>query len=208
MSRTRCGSFVRGPDSALPRRRLDVRPALAGRVSGQRIPPPQPLTALNKSATGSSLAHDERFIRRERGFVRGSAPTCNDLRTLTASGPLVGAGALRSRLRTGSAPGPAQAPPAARGGKRNRARDRRWWADTGARRSRCGAAPPGPRRPPCGRRSAPRRWSSARTAAVGHAGGGGSGWSVRASRRGARPGREGEGLPGGTNRHAPGRTAR
>ena len=28
------------------------------------------------------------------------------------------------------------------------------------RRSRCGAAPPGPRRPPCGRRSAPRRWSS------------------------------------------------
>ena len=47
-----------------------------------------------------------------------------------------------------------------------------------------------------------------RTAAVGHAGGGGSGWSVRASRRGARPGREGEGFPGGTNRHAPGRTAR
>ena len=29
-----------------------------------------------------------------------------------------------------------------------------------ARRSRCGAAPLGPRRPPCGRRSAPRRWSS------------------------------------------------
>ena len=47
-----------------------------------------------------------------------------------------------------------------------------------------------------------------RTAAVGHTGGGGSGWSVRASRRGARPGREGEGLPGGTNRHAPERTAR
>ena len=48
------------------------------------------------------------------GFVRERASTCNDLRTLTASGPLIGAGASRSGLRTGSAPGPAQAPPPAR----------------------------------------------------------------------------------------------
>ena len=43
---------------------------------------------------------------------------------------------------------------------------------------------------------------------VGNGGDAPSGWWVRASARGAGPSRGGEGFPGGTNRHAPGRTAR
>ena len=46
--------------------------------------------------------------------MRESGPTCNDLRTLRASGPLIGAGALRSGLRTGPAPDPLRPP----GGRR------------------------------------------------------------------------------------------
>ena len=42
-----------------------------------------------------SLPHEQGFSRRDRGFMRESAPTCNDLRTVRASGAGLAGGAVR-----------------------------------------------------------------------------------------------------------------
>ena len=110
----RCETWPRLRSRDAPdRRHLSVRPARADRISGPRIPPQRTDALFNKDSIGTSLAHDEGFTRRERGFMRESAPTFNDLRWARASAPLLEVGSSRSGLRTGSAPVQAQASPPA-----------------------------------------------------------------------------------------------
>ena len=235
-SRTRYGSFVRDPDSAPSRRRVPVRST--GRADSpvlefphhNRSPPStraQPVP-LSRTMRGSPAANAVSCAS-----ARQPATTCEHSRPRARSSGPEPPGAdsgrdprpVRRKPRRRRGEESSIVPPTAGGGpiRPRVAHDSGERANTSrrvhkahrihARRSR--------------RRSPLAMWRSARaataalrankrsqalviprTAAVGHAGGGGSGWSVRASRRGARPGREGEGFPGGTNRHAPGRTAR
>ena len=90
-SRTRWASSNRRPDSPRPRRHHVVRSAKAGPGHRPRIPPQRlrrPQENLNPTL---SRARTRVFTRRERGFMRQSAPTFNDLRWARASGPLSGA---------------------------------------------------------------------------------------------------------------------
>ena len=77
-------------------------------------PPLRPLAVVEKASITPSLAHEQGFTPRERGFLRGSAPSFNGLRAVEASGPLLEVGSSRSAVRTGSAPAPAKASPPAR----------------------------------------------------------------------------------------------
>lgn len=56
--------------------------AARGTVLGS---PANTATDHKKTSIAPALAHDEGLTRRERGFVRESAPTFNDLRTVEAS---------------------------------------------------------------------------------------------------------------------------
>jgi len=55
---------------------LDV---ILGSGRRSRIPSLRPLTVAEKTSTAPSLVHEQGFTGRERGLVRESAPTFNDL---------------------------------------------------------------------------------------------------------------------------------
>ena len=56
-----------------PGRHLDVRSARAARGIGLEFPRPEPPNLPEKTSTGPSLAHEQGFTRRERGFMRERA---------------------------------------------------------------------------------------------------------------------------------------
>ena len=189
MSRTRCASFVRGPDSSP----LDIawtydppwraESPVSEFPHHNRSPPStraqpvplsrtvrgspaanavscasarQPATTCERSrprARSSGRRLEERAPDgiRARSSARSAAGAVRKAQSCRRP-PVAGRYGRASLMTPASGPTPPGASTRRSGSMRA--------VPGAARRSRCGAAPPGPRRPPCGRRSAPRRWSS------------------------------------------------
>ena len=90
------------------------RPPGRPRLDPETVSAAQKLIEAGLSPARADRAHEQGLTRRERRFMRESAPTFNDLRTPEASGPLLEVGSSRNALRRGSTPAPAQASPPAR----------------------------------------------------------------------------------------------
>ena len=106
MSRTRCGSFVRGPDSAPSRRRLHVR-------SAERAESPVLEFPHHNRSPPSTKAQPAPLSRTMRGSSAANTVSCARTRHLQRRGNdqdldlLIEAGTSRSGLWTGPASGPA-----------------------------------------------------------------------------------------------------
>ena len=91
-----------------------------GRTPGPRLLTRRPFPPLRNSSMQECRQPDplsrtnRGLTRRERRFMRESAPTFNVLRTPEASGPLLEVGSSRNALRRGSTPAPTHASPPAR----------------------------------------------------------------------------------------------
>ena len=72
------------------------------------------LDSYHKTSIGPSLAHGVGLTRRERGFMRDTAHTSNQLRTFWVSGRVLQNGSSRTGIRTEAASALARGSPAAR----------------------------------------------------------------------------------------------
>ena len=133
-----------GPGSRSAPRRNESAWAWTGAPASLPAPPQTPRSSSGPEPRGADSGRGPRPVRRRTGRRRGEESSIEP-----ATG---GGGPIRARDAHDSG-GCANTSKRVQNAHRIHARRSR-------RRSRCGAAPPGPRRPPCGRRSAPRRWSS------------------------------------------------